>query len=195
MVNKIIENIFKKGFDAHLNLVEKTFSYCKEDFLILSQVCVEAISKGNKILLFGNGGSATQAEHIAGELVGKFYKMREALPAIALTTSSGIITATANDTSFDEIFSRQIEALGKKGDIAIGLSTSGNSKNVIKAIKKAKEKGIYTIAFTGETGGALKEVADLCIRVPSKDTPRIQEMHILLGHLLCEVIEEKCCKQ
>jgi len=186
------ENVLRNGINDHLKVAEETLSCCKRDFLTLSQVCVEAILKGNKILLFGNGGSAAQAEHIAGELVGKFYKVRKALPAIALTTSSAIITAAANDTNFDKIFSRQMEALGEKGDVAIGLSTSGNSKNVVEGIKKAKEMGIYTAAFTGRTGGILKDLVDVCIKVPSEDTPRIQEMHLLLGHLLCEIIEEAC---
>lgn len=186
------ENILNKGIAQHIDIAKKILSGCKKDLLSLSQICARSLSEGGKILLFGNGGSAAQAEHIAGELVGKFYKVRKPLPAIALTTSSVVITATANDTNFDKIFSRQIGALGKKGDVAIGLSTSGNSKNVIEGIKKANEMGIYTVAFTGETGGALKDVANMCIRVPSKDTPRIQEMHILLGHLLCEIIEEDC---
>jgi len=187
-----ILNILNKGIDRHIDITEKILSTCKDDLLSLSRACMHSLSEGGKILLFGNGGSASQAEHIAGELVGKFYKVRKPLSAIALTTSSTIITATANDTNFDKIFSRQIEALGGKGDIAIGLSTSGNSKNVVEGIKKANELGMYTVAFAGETGGALKEVANLCIRVPSRDTPRIQEMHLLLGHLLCEIIEEAC---
>jgi len=186
------ENILNKGIVEHIDVAEKILSTCKEDLLSLSRVCIHSLSEGGKILLFGNGGSASQAEHIAGELVGKFYKVRKPLPAIALTTSSVVITATANDANFDKIFSRQIEALGKKGDIAIGLSTSGNSKNVVEGIKKANGMGIYTVAFTGETGGALKDIVNLCIRVPSRDTPRIQEMHIFLGHLLCEIIEEAC---
>jgi len=182
--------LLQERIKDHIQTTGNLLSTCGEDMIKLFDICVNAIRQGNKIILFGNGGSASQAEHIAGELVGKFYKIRKALPAISLTTSSTIITATANDISFDEIFSRQIEALGNKGDVAIGLSTSGNSKNIINAIKKANEIGLYTVAFTGETGGKLKDLANLCIKVPSQDTPRIQETHILLGHILCEVIEE-----
>lgn len=182
--------LLKKRIKENIQVADALLTACEEDILKLFDVCVQAIKHGNKILLFGNGGSASQAEHIAGELVGKFYKIRKALPAISLTTSSTIITATANDINFDNIFSRQIEALGEKGDIAIGISTSGNSQNVINGIKKANELGLYTVAFTGETGGKLKDEAKLCIKVPSQDTPRIQEIHLLLGHILCEVIEE-----
>jgi D-sedoheptulose 7-phosphate isomerase len=182
--------LLQERIKDHIQVTDNLLSTCGEDMIKLFDVCVNAIRRGNKIILFGNGGSASQAEHIAGELVGKFYKVRKALPAISLTTSSTIVTATANDISFDEVFLRQIEALGNKGDVAIGLSTSGNSKNVINAIKKANEIGLYTVAFTGETGGKLKDLSNLCIRIPSQDTPRIQEMHILLGHILCEVIEE-----
>ena len=187
-----IVNLFVNEVGAHINIAKEVLLGCKDDFLKLSQVCINSISKGGKILLFGNGGSAAQAEHLAGELVGKFYKVRKPLPAIALSTNTAIITATANDISFDNIFSRQIEALGNKNDVAIGLSTSGNSKNVIEGIKKANQMGFFTAVFTGETGGVAKNVANLCIRVPSKDTPRIQEMHILLGHMLCQIIEEAC---
>ena len=187
-----IVNLFVNEVGAHINIAKEVLSVCKDGFLKLSQVCINSISKGGKILLFGNGGSAAQAEHLTGELVGKFYKVRKPLPAIALSTNTAIITATANDISFDNIFSRQIEALGNKNDVAIGLSTSGNSKNVIEGIKKANQIGLFTAVFTGETGGVAKNVANLCIRVPSKDTPRIQEMHILLGHMLCQIIEEAC---
>jgi D-sedoheptulose 7-phosphate isomerase len=182
--------LLEKRVREHVAVASNMFDNSGEDILKLFDICVESLRKGGKIILFGNGGSASQAEHIAGELVGKFYKIRKALPAIALSTNTAIITAVANDISFDEVFSRQVEALGRKGDVAIGLSTSGNSKNVINAIEKANEIGLFTVAFTGETGGKLKGVANLCIRVPSKDVPRIQEMHIFLGHILCEVIEE-----
>jgi len=184
------KELLEKRLKEHIQGVDALPTSCGKEILALIDICVKVIKRGNKILLFGNGGSASQAEHIAGELVGKFYKIRKALPAISLATSSTIITATANDTSFDEIFSRQLEALGNKGDVAIALSTSGDSINVINGIKKANEIGLYTVGFTGETGGKLKDLAKLCIKVPSQDIPRVQEMHLLLGHILCEVIEE-----
>ena len=187
------KELLKKRLKEHIQGVDALPTSCGKEILALIDICVKAVKRGNKILLFGNGGSASQAEHIAGELVGKFYKIRKALPAISLTTSSAIITAIANDVTFDEIFSRQIEALAKEGDVAICLSTSGNSKNVIKAMEKANQLGLYTVALTGSIGGKLKDIAKLCIKVPSQDTPRIQEMHILLGHILCEIIEEALC--
>jgi len=184
-----IKTKIKEALEENRRILNFILDSCGDKLIILSEVCIKKLKAHKKILLFGNGGSATQAEHIAAELVGKFYNIREPLPAIAFSTSSAIITATANDISFDDIFSRQIEALGRKGDIAIGLSTSGNSVNVINAIKKANNLGLYTVALTGESGGKLKDIVNLCIDVPSHKTPRIQEMHLLIGHILCEIIE------
>jgi len=151
---------------------------------------IEIYKNGNKLLIAGNGGSAADAQHIAGELVSKFYFDRPALPAIALTTDTSIITAIGNDYGYEKLFSRQIEANGVKGDAFLGISTSGNSKNIIEGLKVAKEKRLLTIGLTGESGGKIKEFCDYCICVPSKETPRIQEAHILVGHILCSVIEE-----
>ena len=151
---------------------------------------VEVYKNGNKLLIAGNGGSAADAQHIAGELVSKFYFDRPALPAIALTTDTSIITAIGNDYGYEKLFSRQIEANGVKGDVFLGISTSGNSKNIIEGLKTAKEKGLITIGLTGENGGNMKELCDYCICVPSNETPRIQEAHILIGHILCSIIEE-----
>ena len=159
-------------------------------FLDLVKVVKRTLKKGNKIILFGNGGSAAQAQHIACEFVVRFKKERQALPAIALNTDTSILTAIGNDYSFDSIFERQIVAFGKKDDVCIGISTSGNSQNVIRALKKAKEKGILTAGFTGKDGGKMKKFCDILINVPSDNTPRIQEVHILLGHLLCEFVEK-----
>lgn len=151
---------------------------------------VSAYRNGGKVLLFGNGGSAADAQHIAAELVGRFKKNRTALPAVALTTDTSIITAISNDFSYTDVFVRQVQALCTPKDVVIGISTSGKSPNVVEAIKIAKEKGAKTIALTGEGGGVLKEVADLCIEIASKNTPRIQEAHILCGHIICELVEE-----
>jgi len=158
----------------------------------LAQVAEELIKiyrAGKKVLLFGNGGSAADAQHIAAELVGKYYIDRRPLPAEALTVNTSSLTAIGNDYAFERIFARQVEALGNPGDVAIRISTSGNSPNVIEAIRAAKKKGMSTIGLTGAEGGRLKNEVDYCICVTSKDTPRIQEAHILIGHIWCELIE------
>ncbi len=150
----------------------------------------KVISKKGKILIFGNGGSAADAQHLAAELVNRFKKERAPLPAIALTTDTSILTAVANDYDFSEIFSKQILALGKKGDIALGISTSGKSPNVINALKVAKELGLYTVGLSGGDGGLMKELCDYLILVPSRETPRIQEGHLLFLHIFSELLEE-----
>ena len=150
-----------------------------------------AYRKGGKVVLFGNGGSAADAQHIAGEFVGRFMLKREALPAIALTTNTSILTALANDYGYDEVFNRQVEALVSNKDVVIGLSTSGNSSNVIEAIKTAKGKGAKTIGLTGGGGGKLRETADLVLVVPSENFARIQEAHITIGHIVCELVEKE----
>ncbi|MBI4432621.1 MAG: D-sedoheptulose 7-phosphate isomerase [Candidatus Omnitrophica bacterium] len=155
-----------------------------------AQIVLTAIGGGQKILFFGNGGSASDSQHLAAEFVGRYEKERRALASIALTTDTSILTAVGNDYSFDHIFERQIEALGRPGDVAVGISTSGNSKNVVQGIAKAKALGLKTIVFTGRSGGALKNMADLVIVIPSQKTSRIQECHIMIGHILCELVDE-----
>ena len=145
----------------------------------------------NKILIAGNGGSAADAQHMAAELVGRFKKERRGLPAIALTTDTSIITAVTNDYSYEGLFSRQIEALGKEGDIFVGISTSGNSENIVQATNKAKEIGLKTVLLLGKNGGKLREMGDYTLTIPSNDTARIQESHILVIHLLCDIIEKQ----
>ena len=154
-------------------------------------VIIESLRAGHKILVFGNGGSAAQAQHFAAELVNKFLEIRPAIRAISLTTDTSSLTSIANDTSFDYVFSRQIEALGEEGDVAIALSTSGNSSNVIEAVKVAKKMKIVTVAFTGNGGGDLAPFADYLLDVPSESTPRIQEVHLILLHLLAQEIEKR----
>jgi len=154
---------------------------------------ISSIKAGGKILIFGNGGSAADSQHIAAELVGRFKMERKPIAAIALTTNTSTISAIANDYSYDVVFSRQVEALGKIGDVALGISTSGNSKNVLEAIEKAKGLGLETIALTGCGGGKLKKAAQINIIVDSGDTARIQESHALIGHILCELIEIGVC--
>ncbi|MGD9852099.1 MAG: SIS domain-containing protein [Nitrospirales bacterium] len=157
----------------------------------VGQLFIRTFHEGRKVLLFGNGGSATDASHIAAEFVGRYKRDREPLPALALGTDMAAITCIANDYDYTDIFSRQILAHGRKGDVAVAISTSGNSLNVIRAVEAARERGITTVAWTGETGGKLGDMVDYCFRVPSTVTARIQECHITLGHVLCEFVEER----
>jgi D-sedoheptulose 7-phosphate isomerase len=156
----------------------------------VSEIC-HRMSREKKILVFGNGGSASQAQHFAAELVNRFLVDRAAIPAISLTTDTSALTSIANDSTFDNVFSRQVEALSHKGDVALGLSTSGNSENVLKAIESAKERGLLTVVFTGEGGGRVGSVADYCCDVPSTEVPVIQEVHLLLLHCLAGEIEKR----
>jgi len=152
---------------------------------------VQALKNGNRIYFCGNGGSAADAQHLAAEFSGRFYTDRDALPAEALHCNTSYLTAVANDYSYDVVYSRLIKGIGTRGDVLVGLSTSGNSINIVKAFDTAREKKIVTVGFTGEGGGKMKENADFLLAVPSKDTPRIQESHIMLGHIICQLVEEK----
>ena len=156
-----------------------------------AQMIVDAYEQGRKTLLAGHGGSAADAQHIAGEFVSKFYFDRPGIASIALTTDTSIITAIGNDYGYDKLFSRQIQAQGSAGDVFIGISTSGNSANLVEALRMCGQKGIKTIGLTGFTGGEMDSMCDLCIKVPSGETPRIQESHILIGHIICCIVEEK----
>lgn len=160
-----------------------------DTLITISNLLVSTFRNGNKVLLFGNGGSASDAEHIACELSGKYYRKRNSLPAIALTANTSSLTAIANDFGYESVFSTQVQGLAKKGDVVIAISTSGESPNVIRGVEEAKKCGAITIAFTGEEG-KLKSLVDYVISIPSKDTPRIQEAHITAGHIICYLIEE-----
>lgn len=151
---------------------------------------IKALKNGNKVMIAGNGGSAADAQHFAGEFVGRFLKERRGLPAIALTTDSSVLTCVGNDYGYDATFSRQVEALGQAGDVFIGISTSGNSENVIQAVNKAKEMGITTVALLGKDGGKLKEMCDYAMVVPFNATPRVQEFHTMTVHMMCEMVEQ-----
>ena len=155
---------------------------------------VGAFKNGNRLYLCGNGGSAADAQHLAAEFTGRFYSDREPLPAEALHCNTSFLTAVANDYSYDQIYERSVKAFGRKGDVLIGISTSGNSKNIILAQEEAKKRGMTVISFTGETGGKMKDSCDYLFNVPSKDTPRIQESHILIGHIICQLVEEELFK-
>jgi D-sedoheptulose 7-phosphate isomerase len=157
----------------------------------VADVMVTAFQHGNKIYFCGNGGSAADAQHLAAEFSGRFYRDRKALPAEALHCNTSYLTAVANDYGFDVIYSRLIEGIGKAGDVLVGISTSGNSANILKAMQAAKELNMITVGFTGITGGSMKELSDYLINIPSSDTPRIQECHILAGHIICQLVEEK----
>lgn len=181
-----IERMLRESIEAKQKMLELH----SETIARIAEVMCEAIENGGKVLWCGNGGSAADAQHLACELVSKFYVERKALPSISLNTNTSIITAIANDYDFEKVFVRQVEALGRKGDVLVGISTSGNSRNVIAAMKKAREIGITTIGFTGETGGAMRDLCDILLNVPSKDTPRIQEAHITAGHIICYLVEK-----
>jgi D-sedoheptulose 7-phosphate isomerase len=152
---------------------------------------VECLAGGGKVLFFGNGGSASDAGHLAAELLGRFYLDRRPLPAVALADNTAAMTAIGNDYGYLEVFARQVRALGRAGDVAIGLSTSGTSENVVRGLEAAREIGLVTVALTGASGGKLLDVTDLCVLVPSEDTPRVQELCMLLGHTLCEIVERE----
>lgn len=155
----------------------------------VTQLITQAFRQGNKVLFCGNGGSAADAQHLSAEFSGRFYTDRNPLPSEALHCNSSYMTAVANDYGYDVVYSRIVKGMGKAGDVLVGLSTSGNSVNIIKAFEQAKALGMITVAFTGKTGGKMKEVSDHLINVPSTDTPRIQESHIMIGHIVCQMVE------
>ena len=161
------------------------------DITKVADLIIETFNNGNKLLFCGNGGSAADAQHLAAEFSGRYYLNRPPLHAEALHTDTSFMTAVSNDFSFDEVYARLIQGIGKQGDILIGMSTSGNSKNVIKALKEAKKKNIITIGFTGKANGNMKPYCDFLINIPSDDTPRIQECHLMLGHAICELVEKE----
>ncbi|MDN5361465.1 MAG: D-sedoheptulose 7-phosphate isomerase [Moorella sp. (in: firmicutes)] len=179
--------LFEVAIDIHRLLLDDNYL---KNVIQVTEVWIEALKNGKKILFFGNGGSAADAQHLAGELVGKFKLERDALPALALNTNTSIITAIANDYDFNRVFERQVAALARPGDVAVGISTSGNSKNVLYGLQKAREIGAVTIGFLGYGGGIIRDVCDVALIVPANDTPRIQEAHILTGHVICELVEK-----
>jgi D-sedoheptulose 7-phosphate isomerase len=156
----------------------------------VSKLITEAFQKGNRVYFCGNGGSAADAQHLAAEFSGRFYKDRQALPAEALHCNTSYLTAVANDYSYDDVYARLVEGITNTGDVLIGISTSGNSKNIVRAFEVARRKAVICIGFTGENGGKMRELADHLLNVPSNDTPRIQESHILIGHIICQMVEE-----
>ena len=179
----------KEEFNSHLETINNVIDTMEENIQTASEIIVEALKNGNKILLCGNGGSAADAQHIAAELTGRYKTERRGLPGIALTTDTSALTAIGNDYGYDRVFDRQVESLANKGDVIIGISTSGNSANVISALKLGRELGCKTVGLSGRDGGEMNNVCDINLIVPSDNTPRIQEMHILFGHTICQIID------
>ena len=183
-------NIINNEFSSHLKTINNVIETMAKPLEEASKLAVETLKNGNKILIFGNGGSAADAQHIAAELTGRYKTERKGLPAIALTTDTSALTAIGNDYGYDRVFDRQVESLANEGDLLIGISTSGNSENVINAFNVGKDLGCKVLGFTGKDGGKMDSLCDINLIVPSNDTPRIQEMHILFGHTICHLIDE-----
>jgi len=184
-----MQSIIKFEFEEHLKTSQATFESIGHSVEVAAKLCLDCLKNGNKILLFGNGGSAADAQHIAAELVGRYKTERKGLAAIALTTDTSALTAIGNDYGYDCVFDRQVEALANTGDVAIGISTGGCSANVASALKLAKDLDCKTIGFSGRGGGEMNELCDINIVVPAQDTARIQEMHIVIGHTICHLID------
>lgn len=188
MENKI-KNIIQESLKVKQQLLEDSFMI--EKIQLAAEKITVAFKQGNRVYFCGNGGSAADAQHLAAEFSGRYYIDRDALPAEALHCNTSYLTAVANDYGYNLAYSRLIKGIARKGDVLIGLSTSGNSENIIKAFETAKEKELITIAFTGKSGGKLKAVSNIIFDIPSEDTPRIQEAHIMVGHIICQLVEEK----
>ena len=185
-----MKDIIENEFNEHIKVANSLHNLTNA-VATSAQLCIDCLKNGGKILIFGNGGSAADAQHIAAELVGRYKAARKGLPAIALTTDTSALTAIGNDYGYDYVFNRQVEALANKGDVVIGISTSGSSANVISALKLASELNCKTIGFSGQDGGIMKDICDINLVAPSKDTPRIQEIHIIIGHTICHLIDQE----
>ena len=185
-----MKSIIEFEFNEHLKTAQATLNYIAKPLEIAANLCIESLKNGGKILIFGNGGSAADAQHIAAELVGRYKVERKGLAAIALTTDTSALTSIGNDYGYKHVFDRQVEALANEGDIVIGISTGGSSGNVISALTLANELGCKSIGFSGRDGGEMNTVCDINLVVPAEDTPRIQEMHIVIGHTICHLIDQ-----
>jgi D-sedoheptulose 7-phosphate isomerase len=186
-----MEELVKKHIEDSIDVKRRLSETASKTIAQIAQEMVRAYRKGNKVVWFGNGGSAADAQHLSCELVGKFYLKRKALESLALTTNTSILTAVANDDDFKDVFARQVEASVRSGDVVVAISTSGTSPNVLRGIEQAKKQGAITVALTGETGSALKGKVDYLVAVPSAETPRIQESHITIGHIICYLVEKE----
>ena len=187
-----MQSIIKQELNEHLTTLDATMKSIGSALEVAANICIDSLKQGGKILIFGNGGSAADAQHIAAELVGRYKLERKGLSAIALSTDTSSLTAIANDYGYEHVFDRQIEALANPEDVAVGISTSGNSSNVINALQLAKNIGCKSIGLSGKSGGDMNKLCDVNLVIPAKDTARIQEMHILVGHIICHLIELEC---
>ena len=185
-----MRSIIEFEFNEHLKIAQATLDDIAKPLEIAANLCIDSLKNGGKILIFGNGGSAADAQHIAAELVGRYKVERKGLAAIALTTDTSALTSIGNDYGYEHVFARQIEALANKNDVVIGISTGGSSKNVISALILANELGCKTIGFSGRNGGEMNNICDINLVIPAQDTPRIQEMHIVIGHTICHLIDQ-----
>jgi D-sedoheptulose 7-phosphate isomerase len=193
MTNSLnLDSVFQHALDEHITVI-RAMSTQRQVFERIASEMTRAILQGKKVLWCGNGGSAADSQHLAAELMGRFRRERRGLPSIALTTDTSALTAIGNDYGYEKVFQRQVEALCNNGDVVVGISTSGNSKNVCLALESARKMGAFTVALTGQEGGAMLKIAEVNFRVPSKDTARIQEGHILCGHMLCDWVELSVC--
>jgi len=186
----MMKSIIEFEFNEHLKTAQATMELIGDSLEIAANLCINSLKSGGKILIFGNGGSAADAQHIAAELVGRYKAERKGLAAIALTTDSSALTCITNDYSYDYVFSRQVEALANNKDVVIGISTGGTSSNVVSGLKTAKDLGCKTIGFSGRGGGKFNDLCNINLVVPAQDTPRIQEMHIVIGHTICHLIDQ-----
>jgi D-sedoheptulose 7-phosphate isomerase len=184
-----MKSIIKSEFNEHLKIAQSTLECIAEPLEITVNICINSIKNGGKILIFGNGGSAADAQHIAAEMIGRYKLERKGFPAIALTTDTSVLTSIGNDYSYEMVFERQVEALANKGDVVIAISTGGSSTNVIRALILANSLDCKTVGFSGRGGGKMNDLCNVNLVVPAEDTPRIQEMHILIGHTICHLIE------
>lgn len=184
------DNILRSNIERSVEVHGRLMAACLPSMITAADALIQAYRNGRKAIFFGNGGSSTDAGHLAGEFLGRYLRERRPMPAVALSENMSAMTAIANDYGFEHVYSRQLEALAVSGDVAVAISTSGNSGNVIEAVRKARELGLFTIGMTGGSGGQLRGLVDTLIAVPSDDTPRIQECHILIGHALCDAVEQ-----
>jgi D-sedoheptulose 7-phosphate isomerase len=182
-----------KIWDEHLSVANAVVSTLAADVARASDLIIRSLAHGGKLLAAGNGGSAADAQHIVAELTGRFMKERRALPAIALHTNTSALTAIGNDYGYDEVFARELSAHARRGDVLLAISTSGNSRNILRAVETAREHGVVVIGMTGASGGRMGEICDVCLCVPSTSTARIQEIHIMIGHTICQLVEEAVC--
>jgi D-sedoheptulose 7-phosphate isomerase len=190
-----MHSIIKQEINEHIEVSNNTIQQCSKEIELTANICIDCLKQGSKILLFGNGGSASDAQHIAAELVGRYKTERKGLAAIALTTDTSILTSISNDYGYRNVFKRQVEALANKNDVLICISTGGSSVNVLNALEFARELKLKTIGFSGKGGGEFNSLCDINIVVPSDDTARIQEMHILIGHIICNLIDREFTEQ